>query len=89
MLEINEKIERSKTEINNAQAKLNENVKLGDERRRIVSDLNTKLRDLGLEITEVQSIEYPQEADVEVMVNTLPNTVNTHLFILCNFRKMK
>lgn len=70
-MEINEKIESAKAELQQIQNKINENNKYAEERRKLIGDLETNLNMLRLEITEIQSIEYPQEVDVEVMVNTL------------------
>lgn len=70
-MEINEKIEKAKGEMDHIQHKVNENGKLAEERRKVISSLEGNLKMLQLEITEINSIEYPQEADVEVMVSNL------------------
>lgn len=69
MKEINEKIEAAKAELQQIGKKVKENTKLADDRRKHIAELEANLRMLNLEVTEYQSIEYPQEADVEVMVN--------------------
>lgn len=68
-MEINEKIELAKAEQQQIQNKVNENSKLADERRKLIANFESNLQMLNLEIAEIQSIELPQEADVEVMVN--------------------
>lgn len=71
MKEIDEKIEKAKAEIQQIENKVKENTKLAEERRKHISEFDANVRMLNLEITEIQSIEYPQEADVEVMVNMI------------------
>lgn len=68
-MEINEKIDSANAELQQIGNKVQENTKLADERRKHIAELDSNLRMLNLEITEIESIEYPQEADVEVMVN--------------------
>lgn len=68
LTQINEKIQTAKAEVEQIQDKINENVKLADERRKLVAEFDSNLQMLRLEITEIESIEYPREADVEVMV---------------------
>lgn len=70
-MEINEKIDAASAELKQIQSKVTENGKLADERRKLITDSDFKLRMLKLEITEIDSYEYPQEADVEVMVNLI------------------
>lgn len=70
-MEINEKIEKAKEELKHIQNKINENTKLADERRRVINELDSNHSVIRLEITEIESVEYPQEADVEVMVSIL------------------
>lgn len=73
-MEIDEKIEKAKAEIQQIENKVKENAKLAEERRKHISEFDTNVRMLNLEIEEIQTIEYPQEADVEVMVNLIkPN----------------
>ncbi|XP_055325596.1 structural maintenance of chromosomes protein 6 [Sitodiplosis mosellana] len=67
--DINEKIDAAKAEIQQIESKVKENIKLGDERRKHIAEVDANLRMLNLEVTEIESIEYPQEADVEVMQN--------------------
>lgn len=50
------------------QDKVNENRKLGEERSKLIGSLDSNFKVLQLEIEEIQSIEYPQDVDVEVMV---------------------
>lgn len=69
LLEIGEKINGIKTEMHQIQNKINENDKLVQERRKLIGNLEASSRMFQLQITEIQSTEYPQEADVEVMVN--------------------
>lgn len=71
LLSINGKIQAAAGEIQQIQHKVTENEKLADERRRLINDLEANLRMLKLQTTEIQSIEYPQEADVEVMVSPI------------------
>lgn len=59
----------AKAELQQIQNKVNENSKLADERRKLIANFESNLQMLNLEIAEIQSIELPQEADVEVMVN--------------------
>lgn len=74
-MEIEEKIEAASAELKQIQNKVAENGKLAEERRKLITDSEYKLRMLNLEITETESIEYPQEADVEVMVNSEKNNI--------------
>lgn len=71
LLGINEKIEAAKCEIQQIQNKVIENKKLADQESQLIGDLESNQRILKLSITEIQSIEYPQEADVEVMVSQI------------------
>lgn len=68
-MEINEKIESAKAELQQIQSRILENTKLADERRKLVDELQSNVTMLGLEISEIEAVEYPQEADVEVMVS--------------------
>lgn len=64
----NAKIEQNQASIQQIQKKVNENKKLADERQALISNLESNLSLIRLGITEIQSIEYPQDVDVEVMV---------------------
>lgn len=72
--EIVEKVEASNAEIQTIQQKVNENTKHIEQRRKLISELDANLSMLRLAITEIESFEYPQEADVEVMVSKFKNT---------------
>lgn len=69
LMEINEKIDSARAELQQIENKVKENSKLAEDRRKHINELESNLRILKLEVEEIQSIEYPQEADVEVMVN--------------------
>lgn len=68
---VSDKIEASNAEMKQVQAKVNENQKLGDDRQKLITSLDSSLRVLRLELEELQSVEYPQDVDVEVMVSYL------------------
>lgn len=88
LMEINEKIEKANSEVEQFQSRTSENGKLAEERRKFIADSDAKLRMLHLEITEIESIEYPQEADVEVMVslqNRKPNVLRKWKKIYIDF----
>lgn len=76
MLQINEKIEAAKSEIDQIQHKVNENGKLEDASRKVISKLDSSLSMLRLEISEIKSIEYPQDVDVEVMVSVIDHSIS-------------
>lgn len=69
LAEINEKIEKAKAELLNIENKITENTKLVEGRMKLINELESNLTMIRLEITEIQSVEFPQEADVEVMVS--------------------
>lgn len=68
LAEINEKIEKAKAELLQIDNKILENTKLVEGRCKLINELESNLRMIRLEITEIESVEFPQEADVEVMV---------------------
>lgn len=68
MNKINEKINAQNVELQQIQKRLNENKKLAEERQKLIDSLECNLRMFNLEIDEVQSVEYPEDVDVEVMV---------------------
>lgn len=67
-MKIKGKIEAANVELIRNADKIKENDKLQDEQRKFIAELEAKLRMLRLSITEKESIEYPEEVDVEVMV---------------------
>ncbi|XP_031633548.1 structural maintenance of chromosomes protein 6 [Contarinia nasturtii] len=69
LLQINEKINAAKEEAEQYQTQLNENARLAKDRRDLITENESNLQMLNLEISEIQSIEYPEEADVQVMQN--------------------
>lgn len=69
LMEINEKIKVAAADLRQIQSRADENGKLAEERRKLISESDSNLQMLRLEITEIETVEYPQEADVEVMVN--------------------
>lgn len=69
LAEINEKIEKAKAELMHIENKITENTKLVEGRCKLINELESNLTMIRLEITEIKSVEFPQEADVEVMVS--------------------
>lgn len=68
MLKINEKIEANDIQIQQLTKKVNENKKLSEERHKLIGELESNLKMFRLEITEIESVEYPEDVDIEVMV---------------------
>lgn len=69
LMDITEKIEKVSAEMKVAQTKMEENVKLIDQRRKTIGELDASLSMLRLAITEIETFEYLQEVDVEFMVS--------------------
>lgn len=67
-MKINEKIEANRVLMEQLQKKVIENKKLSEERQTLIGELESSLQIFKLEITEIESVEYPQDVDVEVMV---------------------
>lgn len=67
-MKIKEKIEAIEAHIEQLKKKEKENEKLGKERQALIGTLETNLSMLRLGITEIKSVEYPEDVDVEVMV---------------------
>lgn len=67
-MKIKEKIEANNVQIAQIQKKVNENKKLSEERQALIGELESNLTMFRLGITEIQSVEYPEDVDVEVMV---------------------
>lgn len=71
MLKIKERIDANEVQIQQISKKVNENKKLSEERHKLIGELESNLQMFRLEITEIQSVEYPEDVDVEVMVKNL------------------
>lgn len=71
MLKIKERIDANEVQIQQISKKVNENKKLSEERHKLIGELESNLQMFRLEITEIQSVEYPEDVDVEVMVKYL------------------
>lgn len=56
-------------ELKELNARINENKKVLQDRKSTVDKLEPKLRRLDIEINELESVEYPQENDISVMVS--------------------
>lgn len=67
-MKIKEKIDSYKVQMDQIQKKVNENKKFSEERQKLIGELESNLSMIRLEITEIQSVEYPEDVDVEVMV---------------------
>lgn len=68
LTEINGKIEGNNVQMKLIQTKIDENQKLSHERQELIGTLESNSKMYRLEITEIESIECPQDVDVEVMV---------------------
>lgn len=68
LTKLNGKIEAADAEMKQITVKMTENRKLSEERNKLIGSLDSNFKVLQLEIEEIQSIEYPQDVDVEVMV---------------------
>lgn len=71
LLKIKERIDANEVQIQQISKKVNENKKLSEERHKLIGELESNLQMFRLEITEIQSVEYPEDVDVEVMVKYL------------------
>lgn len=67
-MKIKERIETNQVHIEQIQKKVAENKKLSEDRQALIGELESRLSMFRLEVTEIKSVEYPEDVDVEVMV---------------------